>query len=222
MWQRGADYTLNYPYAYATYSPCFATEFQELYRQIRPHTVVTEDRCFVLHRLARQCAHLPGAVAECGVYRGGTAFLIAHALADAKKPLHLFDTFAGMPAEADADPGIHAAGDLGDTSLERVEALLRPFSSVTCHPGTLPATLASVAGEAFSLVHLDVDLYETTRDCCSFFYPRLVGGGMLVIDDYGFEAHRHTARKAIDEFFADKPEVTLPLRTGQCLVIRIP
>ena len=216
------SYTLNYPYGYATWSPWFEDWFQEIYRRVEPHTLVTADRCFVLHQLARQNARRPGAFAECGVYRGGTALLLAEATAGSGKPLHLFDTFAGMPAEAADDPGVHSPGHFDDTSLDRVRNLLAPHECARLHPGRLPATLAEVAQESFSLVHLDVDLFATTRDCLEFFHPRLVPGGALVIDDYGFELYRDTVRRAVDEFFADRPEVPLALRSGQALLVRLP
>ena len=45
--------------------------------------------------------------------------------------------------------------------------------------------------------------------------------GFLVFDDYGFPSCAG-ARRAVDEFFANKPEVPLCLPTGQCLVVKLP
>src|SRR6185503_13560291 len=99
-------YTERAPYAYTTYSPWFDDPFTVCYRSIRDHTAVTEDRCYILGQLGRQCTYLPGDFAEAGVYKGGTACLLAQVMAErsAAKRLHLFDTFAGMPAIANADP----------------------------------------------------------------------------------------------------------------------
>ncbi len=209
----------NYPYAFPTHTPWFEAEFDAVYQGVSDHTTVTADRCFVLHQMARQSARLPGLFAECGVYRGGTALLLARQLVGPR--LHIFDTFTGMPAAADSDPGIHSKGDFGDTSLAAVQALLSDHE-VTSHVGELPGTLAVLAAQRFAMVHIDVDLYETTMACCAFFYSRMSVGGILIIDDYGFEPHRDTAGRAVDEFFADKPEVPLYLRSGQCLIMRLP
>ncbi len=60
---------------------------------------------------------------------------------------------------------------------------------------------------------------DPTADALAFFYERLVDRGILVCDDYGFETCPG-ARRAIDEFFADKSEPVLHLPTGQGVVIR--
>src|SRR5918997_41580 len=78
------------------FTPWLEPEFQsEIYAKIRDRTLVTPDRCYILDRLGRHCTHLEGDFAECGVYQGGTAFLIANVLqsSDVYKALHLFDTF---------------------------------------------------------------------------------------------------------------------------------
>src|SRR5262245_1239098 len=76
----GGSYTLNPPYGQSTYSPWFEEEFQERFHEIRDRTLVTEDRCYLIHRLCQHAVHLGGDFAECGVYKGGTAFLIARTL----------------------------------------------------------------------------------------------------------------------------------------------
>jgi O-methyltransferase len=50
----------------------------------------------IIYQLARQALRLPGEVAEVGVYKGGSAYLM-DAIFDPDIPIHLFDTFAGMP-----------------------------------------------------------------------------------------------------------------------------
>ena len=71
---------------------------------------------------------------------------------------------------------------------------------------------------SYCFVHVDADIYRSVCDCCAFFYPRLVQGGMMLFDDYGF-ATCPGVRKAVDEFFADKSHKPLYLPTGQALVI---
>ncbi len=56
-------------------------------------------------------------------------------------------------------------------------------------------------------------------DCCQFFYPWLVSGGMMVFDDPGF-ADCAGAKIAVDEFFTDKEEFPIHLATGQVLVVK--
>jgi len=221
----GQLYTLNPPYDFATYSPWFEDWFQQIYAKCRTRTLMKEDSAYVIHQLCRHCLHLGGDFAECGVYRGGSAFLTASTLAKSgvrkETPLHLFDTFQGMPSTANADPSGIKEGHFGDTSLSAVQEYLRPFPFVRFHPGYIPATLEPVRDSRFAFVHIDVDLYQSTRDCLDFFYDRMVSGGAMVFDDYGWRAFKDSEKRAVDEFFAGKREVPISLRSGQCIVIKL-
>jgi O-methyltransferase len=211
------------PNSYRVYAPWTQPPFAARFEQVRPWTLVSDDRCYILQQFVRQCAHLPGDFAECGVYKGGTAMLSARTLLDAgapDRPLHLFDTFHGMPEEAAFDSGGHEPGDFGDTSLPAVRSRLAEFSNVRFHPGLIPATLSEVTDRTFAFVYLDLDLYQPTLEALRFFYPRMVTGAALVGDDYGFPRYKDAAKRAVDEFFADRPEPVIVLKTGQCVVIR--
>ena len=113
------------------------------------------------------------------------------------------------------------AGDLAGASAKEVAELLAPYPSVRLHVGSIPETLSSLAEGRVAWAHVDVDLYRSVHDCIEFLYPRLVAGGTLVFDDYGFPSCAG-ARRAVDEAFAARPEVPLCLPTGQCLVVRLP
>ena len=220
----GRDYTLFLPFGYVTFSPWFEDWFQEIYGKVRDRTVVTEDRCYTLYRLCQHSLNLEGDFAECGVYKGGTAYVIAYAMKENShqdRPLHLFDTFQGLPSIADADPAGHKSGMFGDVSVDDVERYLRGFPFAVFHPGLIPDTLDEVKDDRFALVHIDVDLYETVKDCCGFFYDRMTKGGIMIFDNYGFYPYKDTEKRAVDEFFDDKPEIPIPLPTGQCIVIKL-
>ncbi len=212
------------------FSPWIATEgeFHQLFEQIRPYTIVTRDRCYLLRALARHALGCGpgGEFWECGVYKGGTAMLLAQVLASRDNPptLRLFDTFAGLP---DADPtrDFHKQGEFGDTAqadvAARVAAMAGGRDFARIHAGRIPQTLAGLDDSRIAFAHVDVDLYESVLDCCRFIYPRLLAGGVMLFDDYGFRSCPG-ARKAVDEFFADKPEAVLVLPTGQALVTVLP
>ncbi len=216
------EYTYYFPYGYCTYSPWQESWFQELIRPIRGHSLITEDRCYVIYILSRNCAHLPGDFAECGTYKGGSAYLIATAIEDCENErfLHLFDTFSGIPDTAIQGVDGHKAGDFADVSFDDVKNYLAPFPFVVFHRGLIPDTLATVSEKRFSFLHIDVDIYQTARDRCEFFYPRMVRGGIMLFDDYGFPQCRGL-RTAVDQFFAGQREIPLTLPTGQCLVIKL-
>jgi O-methyltransferase len=184
------------------------------------YTAVTWPRCYVLYQLACNAARLPGSVAEVGVYQGGSARILTEVFSDVGKTVNLFDTFEGMPS-VDASLDLHREGDFSDTSVEKVEKQLEGLDNFCIFKGLFPRSAEPVASEQFCMAHVDVDIYTSVRDCCEFFYPNLVPGGVMVFDDYG-EPTCPGARKAVDEFFADKAETPIYIPTGQCFVHRLP
>ena len=172
----------------------------------------------MLYQYARQTAQLGGEVAEIGVYKGGTAKLLAILCARNSKSLHLFDTFEGLPP-TDLEKDILKEGDFGDTSLQKVQSFLDDNANVTLYPGIFPATSAPIEDKIFCLVHIDVDIFQSVMDCCHFYYPRVVPGGMMVFDDYG-DISCPGAKMAVDEFFRDKP--AKPLLSAYRSVCRLP
>jgi len=90
-------------------------QFNDLMRQISGFTLVDKVRCFMIYQYVQQVTNLPGDVAEVGVYKGGTARLLAKTFERTGKTVHLFDTFSGMPP-SDANKDLHKEGDFSDTS----------------------------------------------------------------------------------------------------------
>ena len=126
---------------------------------------------------------LPGAFAEVGVYRGGTARLLAVAAAALERPLHLFDTFAGTPPELVADDehgweGCHRA------SKEDVRRYLSAYPGVVWHVGEFGETCGGVA-EPLCFVHVDCDIFAPTAAALAWAWQHLVPGGVIVVHDYG-------------------------------------
>jgi len=201
------------------YCPWETDTVFESYRQHTVGSLVTRDRIWILYSLARQAAALDGCWYECGVYRGGTAEMLAVIAAGSGRRLHLFDTFQGMP-ETDRDLDKHGRGDFSDTGLAAVKDRLCPWSeNIELHPGFIPDTFAGRENDSIALAHVDVDIHQSVSDCCAFIYPRLLPSGIMVFDDYGF-ASCPGARVAVDEFCRDKPEVPLILPTGQAVIFR--
>jgi O-methyltransferase len=164
--------------------------------------VVSPDRCYILTSLARYAVHLPGQFAECGVFNGGTALLQARILKNGDdKKLYLFDSFQGLPKINEAKDRWFSEGDYATRSLEAVEELLGEFrDAIDIRCGWIPETFRGLESERYAFAHMDVDLYQSALDCCNYFYPRLVPGGVLLFDEYGFAAARGE-KDAVDEFF---------------------
>jgi len=180
---------------------------------------IADPRCFVLQSVIRSLARVKGDVAECGVRRGRSTYFMLTA-DEAERTYHLFDAFEGLPEPTEDDRLADGSVRWTEGDLSTEEAVAREnlsgFSNVSFHVGWIPQTLTAVAGGSFALVHIDVDLHAPTRDSLEFFWPLVVPGGMVVSDDYG-SRKCPGARKAFDEFFADKAGI-IELPTGQALV----
>lgn len=147
------------------------------------------DRLYVLWQAVTNVAHLALPAAEIGSYRGGTSFFLARAfqaLAGGDRELHVVDTFEGHPeSRISAQDAEHQRGKFTGTSYEEVRGYLAPFPRVQIHKGEASEILRGWPEMQFCLVHLDVDLYEPTRECLEYFGPRLAPGGVIVMDDFG-------------------------------------
>ena len=202
------------------FSPWVGKQFTRYYAIAAPRTLVSADRCYVLYTLLRQALTLGGDVWECGVYRGGTAAMLAKIISESgtDKKLFLFDTFAGMPA-TDKGRDLHQEGDFSDTSAEQVEAFINAPDVAVLRKGYIPDTFAGLESHRIALAHIDVDIYKSVIDSLEFIWPRLSSGGFVVLDDYGFPSCPG-ALQAVDEFFARTLAYPLCLHTGQALVFK--
>jgi O-methyltransferase len=198
-------------------------DFQSVYEGVEPYTVVSPDRCYMLISLARYAAQLSGDFAECGVFKGGTALLLARVLKNRpEKRLYLFDSFEGLPKIHQEKDQWFSEGQYRADSVEAVAELLKDFRSmIDIRRGWIPETFRGVEDRLYAFAHLDVDLYQSALDCCNYFYPRMVPGGVLLFDEYAFAAARGE-KDAVDEFFADKPESPITLPTGQAIILKVP
>jgi len=180
-----------------------------------------DGRRWMLGQLLRLTAAVPGDSAECGVYRGADSHLICAfnaSLPGAHRTHFMFDSFRGLSEPTTADGTHWKRGDLA-APLEVAERALAEFPAAVFLPGWIPDRFPEVEARSFSFVHVDVDLYEPTRDSIAFFYPRLAPGGILLCDDYGFDSCPGATR-AVDEFLLDKPEKAISLSDGAGFFIK--
>jgi hypothetical protein len=92
----------------ATYSPWLSdADFLAAMKYVRPNTLVDDLRCWELWQLVPQILHLPGALLEVGVWRGGTGAILAKRAAGSGKPVYLCDTFEGVVKVTAQDSSYH-------------------------------------------------------------------------------------------------------------------
>ena len=191
--------------------------------RVQPYTMTSPDRIFALVQAVRYIsgAGVPGSIVEAGVWRGGSAMaaaieLMAHG--DRSRDLYLYDTYEGMsePTKEDVDfrgqdAGVQLASSKKSTNSQiwaysPVEEVRRNLLS-TGYPadmlhfikGKVEDTIPGEAPDQIALLRLDTDWYESTKHEMEHLYPRLVSGGVLILDDYG---HWQGARQAVDEYMA--------------------
>ena len=170
-----------------------------------------EREQIIIQLLAKAALTVEGDFAEVGVFKGGSARIIC--LAKGDRPLHLFDTFEGLP-----EPGNEDTGLLKSTftaSLIEVKLHLNDYENVHIYKGLFPETATPIKDKKFAFVHLDGDLYNTTKQALYFFYPRMEKGGLILMHDY---QRIKGVTKAIKEFFDKKPEELTMIGGCQCLV----
>lgn len=162
---------------------------------------------------------------EVGVYKGGTSYFIA-SLSDRlglQYRHYCFDTFEGHAAK-DINNAVeisHKTGTFSDTSFESVKEYLAQFKHIDIYKGRFQDTSHYVQDTPVHFVHLDMDIYEPTIFALKFFNDRLVNGGVILLDDYGFETCPGIV-KAAREFRSANPHYFgTSLLSGQYMLVKL-
>jgi O-methyltransferase len=210
----------------ADYSPWnLDAEFLEAFEKVRHNTLVDIYRCWELWTLTGQTTKLqPGAILEVGVWRGGTGSLLARrlALAGSAEPVYLCDTFAGVVKAGEQD-GFYKGGEHADTSKELVERLLQSLHINNAHliQGIFPEeTGPMLADFRFRLIHIDVDTFQSAKDIMEWAWGRLVPGGIVVFDDYGFSVC-DGIKRLVNEQSTHADKVVVHNLNGHAIVVKL-
>ncbi len=191
---------------------------------IKRNTMTTPIRCKKLWDLCSDVlrAQVPGDFVECGVWRGGSAGIMAQVLmkydSSGARNLHLFDSFEGLPepTEEDGQQAADYSGGVNSGALKSVhqceagieivrELLLQklgfPEPRIKFHQGWFQETIPILGEEpkSIAVLRLDGDWYDSTKVCLDHLYDRVPKGGIIILDDYfAWEG----CKKATDEFRA--------------------
>jgi hypothetical protein len=198
-------------------------DFVALYREFDGLTNLNGDpnpidtalyaRLYILMQLAKQQSNTNKPFAEAGVYAGMSMFFTAP---------FCTTTFVGI----DSFEGVSEPGEYDTEYFKKVKLsldmsyaqnILKKYNNVSLYKGWIPTAFSNVPEHEYSLVNIDVDLYEPTKASIEYFWPRLACGGVLVCDDYG-SSKTIGAKKAMNDFFGRNQILELP--TGQALVYK--
>jgi len=189
-------------------------EYLKLVGEIVEGGMLCAGRLAHITHYVLQCGQLPGDMAEFGCHMGRTAALMAM-LVD--KPLYLYDSFDGLPDRKPQDETALPHFKRGSLAVgpehlqERFEKL--KLREPIVYKAWFNAIPKDRLPEQICFAHLDGDLYDSVRDSLRLVYPRLVRGGVCIVDDYGWYG-TGGVKIAVDEYLLDKPEKAKPLPTG--------
>ncbi len=198
-------------------------EFWEIYNLCSSYTMTSVERMFALYSSVNYVLknNIKGDFVECGVWRGGSAMLIAKILSKKNitdRKIYLYDTFEGMtePTEKDVDLKGKNAKDSYEEILKnsnepgwcfanlidvKSNMNLTKFTenNIIYVEGKVENTIPSIVPpSSIALLRLDTDWYESTKHELNHLYPKIENNGVLIIDDYG---HWEGCKKAVDEYF---------------------
>ena len=196
-------------------------------------TEAVHQRLYNAVQFLRYTLDMDGEVAECGVFQGLSSYLFCSYVRLSRpdfkgRGYYVFDSFAGLSEprpqdltrpEGALNIGFRRAGAYKGT-LETVKATLQEFPEIDYHPGWIPDSFAGIPEKKYKFVHLDLDLYEPIKGSVEYFYPRMVKGGIIVIDEYAL-CRWPGARQAVDEFCQANRLITpIELTTGNGVIIK--
>ena len=215
--------------------------FTEIYRRGLQATgsgldpEVVPQRLYNAVQFLRHTADLEGETAECGAFLGLSSFVFCHHLLLSRPQFrgegyHIFDSFEGLSTPGAEDLIIDGTyGSVGTSTrpegafagaLDRVKLALRDFPLIEYHVGWIPAAFAGLPEKRYRFVHLDLDLYQPIKGAIEYSYPRLVTGGVVVVDEYALPRWPG-AQKAVDEYcHAHSLAAPVALTTGNGLLIK--
>lgn len=206
----------------------------EIIKSCKDYTMTPQERMYELIQSVRYIIknNILGSFVECGVWKGGSAMIIAKTLLDlgiSDKEIYLYDTFAGMVEPSKDDFNIvrnmsaskifeemkidEKTTSWSNISLNQVQKAVYqtgyPKEKFHFIKGKVEDTIPQHSPEQISLLRLDTDFYESTKHELTHLFPLLSKCGILIIDDYG---HYSGSKKAVDEYITEN---SIPIRLNR-------
>lgn len=190
------------------------SNFMTYYDKCKPYTMTSKERLFALYQAVNyiQENNIEGDIVECGVWKGGSSMMAALSLSkkEHQRNLYLYDTFEGMNEPTEND--INMIGEAAENTWQGrdkceagIEEVKKNMASTAYSmektlyiAGMVEETIPKTIPNKIAILRLDTDWYESTYHELVHLFPKLVSGGVLIIDDYG---HWQGAKKAVDEYF---------------------
>ena len=165
---------------------------------------------------AQHALSLQGDFVECGVNRGGISRAVIEYIyfGSLARRFFLLDTFCGDPDVAAVNKSDYVE------CYDDVQPTFSPFKNVFLIKGRIPDTLRRVNAEQVGYLSIDLNNAQPEIAALRYFWPKLVPGAVVVLDDYAYSREYAVQKKAIDDLGRELGFWVLTLPTGQGLIIK--
>lgn len=174
---------------------------------------------------AMHAAQLPGDFVECGVNTGVLSLAVCTYIEfnSTAKHFYLFDTFSGVPESQMSEterPSCTFTNDMFyEECFELAMSNFRRFPNAHLVQGVVPDSLYQVDIDQVCYLSIDMNIVEPEVAAMEYFWPKLVRGAVVLLDDYGVDLHAEQ-KAGLDEF-ANRHNVAIGvLPTGQGLLLK--
>lgn len=177
-------------------------------------------RAYIACWAASYAATLPGEFVECGVNTGMLTRMVINYInfATLNKKFYLLDTFEGLSEKYSTAREMEASRQMKYHDIfEEVTQTFKKFPNVKLVRGAVPETLKKLPEIKVAYLSIDMNCVYPEVSALEFFWDKMVSGGVILLDDYGFDAAQH---KAQNEFARSKNVLILPVATGQGIIIK--
>ena len=185
-------------------------------------TMLHYDRLYTLFQAIGNILSLKGDVIELGVFQGGSLKFMREVMDKAGSPQNLygFDTFEGHAVITEHDGGVHKKEMFSTGGIEEIATYVND-PRVQLIKGDVSQTISPFLAQSsgIALAHFDMDVYQPTADALPLVYEKLLPGGIILFDDYGFISCPGVKRAA-DDFLMTVHTTHFHLMTGQMIIVK--
>ena len=191
----------------------------------------TEIRSLFIYEKFLETKDIPGDIVECGVGSGSSIIFLKSLQREKEdnRKMWGFDSFEGFPKGSDKDSeAFRASGRPSYAKYTTLDHVLNnckksglsndEIDSIKLIKGWIPNSLDSYDNSSISLLNIDVDLYQSTKDCLNKFWIHMSPGGIVMLDEYNFsdDALKWPGAKiAVDEFCGENSTEVIIHYTGR-------
>lgn len=184
-------------------------------------------RIHILCWAAFHAKHLDGDFVDCGVHTGIFSRAIIHFIhfEQTGKKYYLLDTFKGMDPKYSNESELERHKLIGydsedeDILYNQVKETFKNFN-VEIIKGSVPETLTLVKSEKICFLSIDMNCVEPEFKALEYFWDKMVSGGIIILDDYGYANSTNDQKEAHDQFAKSKGVMVLTLPTCQGLIVK--